>query len=278
MTVAARKGDSDTVRGVDRLLARLSAAPSWIVAACDREEEGASGAAPGSVRLIRRRAASKGPGETAGCAELVVDAGLLRRLAGDGLVERGPGSVLHLSEAGHKRLQRAGAGEDGFLDQHRETGTRRLPDGGTGKLVTVNHAESPLAWLRSRKSRDGRPLIDAAQFEAGERLRADHAFGQIVPGVRGMAWSALGSGTGGLNTGGARGGLADLSDATIAARQRLEDALADVGPELAGVLVAVCCELKGLEQVERARGWPPRSAKVILSLGLTRLARHYGCG
>ncbi|WP_448502004.1 DUF6456 domain-containing protein, partial [Sphingomonas sp.] len=54
---------------------------------------------------------------------------------------------------------------------------------GRGRSVTVNVAESPLGWLHSRG------LVDARQFEAGERLRADYETASIAPSVT-MRWNA----------------------------------------------------------------------------------------
>ncbi len=143
--------------------------------------------------------------------------------------------------------------------------------------TAINPAESPLAWLRRRKDKDGASLISQAQFDAGERLRADFWFAQMTPRVT-MSWSAVSPGQRRRKSGMAFRSDADMSDAIASARERVRRALATVGPELAGILIDVCCHLKGLEDAERAAGWPQRSGKVVLQLALTRLARHYGIG
>lgn len=137
----------------------------------------------------------------------------------------------------------------------------------------INADESPLSWLARRKDKDGRPLISHAEFDAGERLRADFYFSQMTPRVTGN-WSGV---TIDKNTRrGAPGFGVDLADNIIAARERVRLALRAAGPELSGILIDVCCFLKGLETTEKASGWPQRCGKIVLQIALARLARHYG--
>ncbi len=135
-----------------------------------------------------------------------------------------------------------------------------------------NLAESPLAWLARRKDKDGQPMLTDAEFDAGEKLRADFWFAQMTPRTT-ANWSLLLSGGGGR---GAPDIGPDIRDSVIAAHQRVKRALAAVGPDLAGVLIDVCCHLKGLEASEKQSGWPQRSGKIILQIALRQLARHYG--
>jgi len=140
---------------------------------------------------------------------------------------------------------------------------------GREQWVELDLAESPLSWLAQRRGKDGATLIDAAQFMAGERLRLDFTRAGLTPRVT-TRWEES-SGGAGLSAGGAM-----FSDMVMAAKGRLDRALRAVGPELSGVLLDICCFLKGLEQVEQDRAWPPRTAKVVLGLALHRLAAHYG--
>jgi hypothetical protein len=62
----------------------------------------------------------------------------------------------------------------------------------------------------------------------------------------------------------------------IAAKERVMRALMAVRPEVSGILVDICCELKGLEEAEKANGWPSRAGKVVLQIALTRLPNITG--
>jgi uncharacterized protein DUF6456 len=136
--------------------------------------------------------------------------------------------------------------------------------------VTVDDGESPLVWLARRRGRDGRALIEPHQLQAGERLRSDFTQAHLMPRTTASWSSPISSG----RRGGERAGAA--TDTMVAARQRVHGALDSVGPEFAGLLLDICCFLKGLADIERARAWPARSGKVVLLLALDRLARHYG--
>lgn len=149
--------------------------------------------------------------------------------------------------------------------------THRPPRPPAGAVTPCfNDAESPLAWLRARKSPTGKPLISDQQYLAGERLRADYEKSRLERRVT-ASWDAA-------NTANANSGnrVADMTDAMIAARQNFHAALDAVGPELSGMLVQICCLSAGIEQAERLLELPQRAGKAVLALGLTSLARHYG--
>jgi Domain of unknown function (DUF6456) len=161
---------------------------------------------------------------------------------------------------------------DAFLGQHLELAQRHVATEFGRANVTVNEAESPLAWLARRRGRNGRALIEPHQLQAGERLRADFTRAHLMPRTTSNWASPIASGRRGA--GGER--AATFTEAMIAARQRVHRALDAAGPEFGGLLLDVCCFLKSLADIERERAWPKRSAKVVLQLALDRLARHYG--
>lgn len=138
--------------------------------------------------------------------------------------------------------------------------------------VVVDEIESPISWLARRRGRDGRPLIEVHQLQSGERLRTDFTRALLMPRTTSNWSNPLAA----ARHGGGTERADSLTETIVAARQRVRHALDAVGPEFSGLLVDVCCFLKGLEGIERERAWPARSGKIVLQLALDRLARHYG--
>lgn len=193
---------------------------------------------------------------------------VIDRARGEGLINVGSDKIA-LTGPGLARLKRALHPEEPFRAQQAALKVSSVKMDGEARPVVKNTNESPLLRLFTRKQAGGRPWLDEAQFAAGERLRADFERAGLQPRVSANWEASVAASRRG-------GGGSEISDFALDARKRLERALHVLGPELEGVALDICCFLKGLEQVESERRWPPRSAKLILRAALSLLARHYG--
>ena len=151
---------------------------------------------------------------------------------------------------------------DAYAAQHRVEAP--APDGGV-----LNLAESPLARLATAGP-DGEPFLRPHQVEAGERLRRMVERAQLQPRLT-MSYS-------GAHTAGGRGAsrAAEIGDMAAEARKALAELYRQLPRDCAEVVLDVCGFSKGLQQVEIERGWPRRSAKLVLRIGLDRLAEIHG--
>jgi hypothetical protein len=217
-----------------------------------------------------------------------VDASLLLAMEQKGLVamEQGGDRTVFLDVIGRQYLTSSPANAPKFfitpqglaflsvnpLDpdphaaQHRHLVERVIAPGGRPVTVLENAKESPLAWLRHRDK--SRSWLSDEEFEAGERLRNDFELSGLSAKVT-ATWDKP------LNTA-AFWDRADLTVAQLDARRRFNAALRFLGPDLSDITVNVCCFHTGIELIEKARSWPTRSAKLLLRVGLRRLAEHYG--
>jgi hypothetical protein len=170
-----------------------------------------------------------------------------------------------LADPGLFWLRRQRAAGEPFAEQHQILAERLVKgDDGVVRKVTIDEGESPLGWLRHRGA------IDLVQFEAGERLRRDFTVAQMTPRMAIDLSAPVVDGVRGARP------EAELTERVLAAKQRFGGAMRSAGPVISDLLFDVCCHLIGLEAAESARAWPRRTAKVVLQIGLDRLASHYG--
>lgn len=134
-------------------------------------------------------------------------------------------------------------------------------------------AEAPLRVLARRKRGDGEAFLSATLVQAAERFRESFEIARVA-GALGDDLAPLYAGriqppmtqNGGAALSMARGDLA-LS--------HLVDAVRTIGPELAETVVMAVCEEWGMEKIEKELEFPARSGKIVLSIALHSLARHY---
>jgi DNA-binding MarR family transcriptional regulator len=157
-----------------------------------------------------------------------------------------------------------------FAEQHRDM-TEREVDGEEGpRRARFNAAESPVTALGRKLDKDGKPYLTHDLVRVAERLREDFELAQMGPRVA-QNWERF-------LTGGDRGAFGPdrgVADGPKAARDRVTEALRDLGPGLGDVALRVCCFLEGIETAERRLGWAARSGKIVLRIALQRLKRHY---
>jgi hypothetical protein len=194
----------------------------------------------------------------------------IERAAAAGLVSRWR-DRLSLAPAARSFLRRLVAeAEETFLGQHADIVATTAEIDGRRQAVRLNRSESPLGQLSRLRDRNGAAFLPDGAVAAADRLAGDFNRAQLQPRVT-ASWEPRLSGRGR----GERGGMADMTDSAVAARSAVNRAVEAMGPELSGVVLDVCCFMKGLELVERERQWPARSAKLMLRAGLLSLARHY---
>lgn len=126
-----------------------------------------------------------------------------------------------------------------------------------------------MSRLFNRKNKSGRRWISEEEYQAGEKFRVEFERSNLQPHIS-ANWKAS------ISTKTRTNVASDLSDFSIDCRKRLNAAIKTLGPELSDIVLDVCCYLKGLEEIEREKAWPPRSAKLLLKAALASLARHYG--
>jgi hypothetical protein len=213
----------------------------------------------GGFRVLSRTGTAAQDGIKASAA--LVAAFLTR----DWLARAGAAQNYVLSDAGLGWFRRESATEQPFAEQHQIRRRKWLKDpDGVERPLTVDEGECPLGRLKLRG------LIDAAQFDAGEKLRVDFTLAGLSPRLGVDLTQPL------LARSRGKAARRLMSDTVIAAKQRFTRAMRAVGPGLSDILFDVCCHWRGIEEAEHAFGWPSRSGRVVLGIALDRLAEHYG--
>ena len=218
----------------------------------------------------------------------VVDATVAQAMAlNEWIICKAPGRVSRykITPAGRTALSRMlaeqenrcrVARESGFsedqsgFDTGRACGLDEPADTAKSRRLRYNLAESPLIALARRKDRDGSPFLGDDLVRAGERLREDFELSQMGPRIA-QNWDQFL--TGGAQSSGS--GHHEGAAGPARARERVAQALSDLGPGLSDVALRCCCFLEGLEMAEKRMGWSARSGKIVLRIALQRLKRYY---
>lgn len=266
---SARLPDEDTLnREARRILRRLSETGAVLALAVDMDKavvlrEGPDGPPTRTAIVPRDVAQAFAVKDWISCSKN-------GRISTYQITQAGRAALKRLLAEDAAKRNRSGAGNL-HAEQHRDWAERNVMIGGDDEVqpIRVNAAESPLTMLARRKDGSGRPFLDQELVQAGERFREDFEMSQMGPRVA-QNWDRF-------LTSGDRSAFdgADVNEGPRAARERVLEAMTDLGPGLGDIIMRCCCFLEGLEAAEKRMGWSARSGKVVLRIALQRLRRHY---
>lgn len=242
-----------SARRVARVLTRLSASGAVL-----RLQNGGQDYGVATSRDQRRRALLK------------LSATEVRALEAEGALEARAPNEFGLSAAGFARVAReAAAPDEAFIAQHGDVVARDVVDADGGvRRVRGMDSEVVMRKLAALRGPNGDAWLNEAELSAAGRLRADWIVGEGGL-VRVSDWTAAPMGSTARGPGNAQeAAMARRCDA----RRRAGDALARLATPLRRVVERVCLHEGGLEALERDEGWPARSGKLALKLGLAQLA------
>jgi len=154
----------------------------------------------------------------------------------------------------------------GFFGQDHET----INMVGEKRLARFSVTDSPLVALARRRDKNGQAFLNENLVIAGERLREDFELAQMGPNDA-ANWRRFLSGDNRENYVTDQG----VSGPPAMARERVVQAMHELGEGLADVALSCCCFLKGLESAEKRLGWSARSGKIVLRIALIRLSEYY---
>lgn len=131
--------------------------------------------------------------------------------------------------------------------------------------------ETPIAALAvlSRKTGTESGFLEAHHMEAAHRIRVLFERSHLRTRVTMHYGPRVGSSR-------SSNDASDIPQMAADARKRLSALLGALPAECRSIVLDVCCLEKGLQDIEKQRSWPRRSAKLVLRIALDRLAELYG--
>ncbi len=129
---------------------------------------------------------------------------------------------------------------------------------------------APEAVLRLLSGRDAEPFLAPHQVEAARMIVRLFERSRLRQRVT-MSYDPARVGGAG-----ARPQQAELAHSAAEARKRLNAIATVLPPDCWSIVENVCGYDKGLQQVETERGWPRRSAKLVLRIGLEQASAVLG--